>query len=634
MVDRELDIAISQFAPSSETVKDGMIYTAVGVVDYQPQGNSVVEQPNPLGPQVPIGLCHRCQAVDGSQNPAQACPVCGAAPPDYDQVILSQPRGFRTWFGADRDFDGVFEWTARASRPKVGVTPITMTPVANFNIWSGQDTVYVINDNDGRQFDFEKLAQGETWVTRDALAKIGVNSPTLAPGGAPDRRVLASVKPTDVLVLSIQTWPAGVTAVPLRVEGRASLYSLGFLFRRAAAVRLDIHERELKVGLRVMQDPNGQVVGQIFISDSLENGAGYSSYFGTPAESESLLRFVVGQTSDSFYGPLVAQVDPHGNQLHGAMCRTSCPDCLRDFSNLAYHNILDWRLGLDLARLALDLAAPIDFSVSYWQGLDAAAAGPYFAAMPGWQQVTFGGLQAGRRGNQVEIVTHPLWNTDPNLRRPAARHGLCAGGRGRLPGHDEVHLRGTAKALLTVDLPEVGGISPTGGGVRARSRAVTAAVTATLGHVSSTARWPVIVDLARGHAQRQPPQREHATDSQRRHGARDPGQTLSASPRPSVPAPSRGPARSSRLGLSGSAGLCVRARLFLARLSFVRRRHAACEVATSILGSEDPGQPQARRATHGGVAPSRVARVRHLGMRVGEPNDTEQAGSAIASAAR
>ncbi len=80
-VDRELDIAISQFAPSSETVKDGVIYTAVGVVDYQPQGNSVVEQANPLGPPRPIGLCRNCQAVDGSQNPGQTCPACGAAPP-------------------------------------------------------------------------------------------------------------------------------------------------------------------------------------------------------------------------------------------------------------------------------------------------------------------------------------------------------------------------------------------------------------------------------------------------------------------------------------------------------------------------------------------------------------------------
>jgi DEAD/DEAH box helicase domain-containing protein len=413
VVDRELDIAISQFAPSSETVKDGLIYTAVGVVDYQPQGNAVVEQPNPLGPPLPIGLCRLCHAIDGTQVPAQTCRVCGASAPNYEQINLSQPRGFRTWFDASRDFDGVFEWTARASRPKVGVTPIALAPVANFEIWSGQDTVYVINDNDGQHFDFEKLAQGETWVTRSALAKIGVNNPPLAPGGATDRRALASVKPTDVLVLGIQVWPAGISAAPLRVEGRAALYSLGFLLRRAAAVQLDIHERELKVGLRVTQAATGQVVGQIFLSDSLENGAGYSSYFGTPAAAEALLRFVAGQANNSFYGPLVAQTNLQGSSAHGLLCRTSCPDCLRDFSNLAYHNILDWRLGLDLARLALDVNASIDFSVPYWHGLDAAAAAPYFAAA-GWQPVTFGGLQGGRRGNQVEIITHPLWETDPN----------------------------------------------------------------------------------------------------------------------------------------------------------------------------------------------------------------------------
>jgi hypothetical protein len=117
------------------------------------------------------------------------------------------------------------------------------------------------------------------------------------------------------------------------------------MMRRAAAVRLDIDERELKVGLRVIQAANGQVTGEIFISDSLENGAGYSSYLGTPNEAENLLRFLIGQGDPSFYAPLVAP-------LHAGICQTSCPDCLRDFSNLAFHNILDWRLGLDLARLA------------------------------------------------------------------------------------------------------------------------------------------------------------------------------------------------------------------------------------------------------------------------------------------
>ena len=184
--------------------------------------------------------------------------------------------------------------------------------------------------------------------------------------------------------------------------------------RRAAAVQLDVHERELKVGLRVTQDANNEVLGQIFISDALENGAGYSTYFGeNPANAEGLLRFVVGQDNGAFFGPLVAPP-------HAANCHTSCPDCLRDFSNLSYHNILDWRLGLDLARLALDPLAPIDFAVPYWQGIAAAAAGPYFGARPGWTRTIYADIEAGRRGHQVEIISHPLWDTDINNLCPAA----------------------------------------------------------------------------------------------------------------------------------------------------------------------------------------------------------------------
>jgi len=252
---------------------------------------------------------------------------------------------------------------------------------------------------------FERIPP-ETWVTREALQQIGVQNPNIQPGGVVDRRALASVKPTDVLVLGLQSLPPGINVRPLQLEGRSALYSLGFLLRRAAAVRLDIHQLELRVGLRVLPDATGQVIGQIFISDSLENGAGYSSFFGNPGEAAGLLQFVTGQNGPAFFQPLVAPA--HANE-----CRTSCPDCLRDFANLAYHNVLDWRLGLDLARLALDPAAPIDFQVPYWQGVDTAAAGPYFAAQPNWQPFVLAGLHAARRNNRVVIITHPLWNTDP-----------------------------------------------------------------------------------------------------------------------------------------------------------------------------------------------------------------------------
>jgi DEAD/DEAH box helicase domain-containing protein len=421
VVDRELDIAVSQFAPAAETVKDGLIHTAVGVVNYRPQGNRPTESPGPLGPPIPVGVCASCQAIDGTQPPPATCPVCGATPqqsPGYRVTTLSQPSGFRTWYGRSRDFDGTFEWTPRASRPKMGIAQLPLVQRANFEVWADQETVYVINDNDGRLFDFEKLTQGETWVTRLALANVGVANPPIDVGAGMDQRALGSVKTTDVMVLGIVNWPAGLRRSPAGDDGlgvRAALYSFGFLARRAAADRLDVHEREIKVGLRVLRDAAGDVVGQIFMCDSLENGAGYATMLGQPLEAEALLQYMVGQSNPVFYGFLVSQA--HAGPGPSA-CMTSCPDCLRDFSNLPYHSILDWRLGLDLARLALDPAAAIDFSVPYWQGVDASAAGPYFAARPGWQPVTFAGLQAGRRGNRAEIITHPLWNTDPNFFGP------------------------------------------------------------------------------------------------------------------------------------------------------------------------------------------------------------------------
>ncbi|MFH1882178.1 MAG: DEAD/DEAH box helicase, partial [Planctomycetota bacterium] len=208
-VDRDLDIAISQFAPSAETVKDGLVHTSVGVVDYQPQGHRVPQMPDPLGPPIPIGVCRRCQTVDSSDPPANSCLVCGATTnedPGYGTTNLSEPKGFRTYYGRSRDFNGEFEYTPRGSHPRVGFRPITMTQHSNFEVWSGLDTVFTINDNNGQLFDFERLSQGETWVTREALERSGINNPDsiLTAGGQVDRRALSSIKVTNVLVIGIQ----------------------------------------------------------------------------------------------------------------------------------------------------------------------------------------------------------------------------------------------------------------------------------------------------------------------------------------------------------------------------------------------------------------------------------------------
>ena len=414
-VDRDLDIAISQFAPGAETVKDGVVHTAAGVVSYRRIGTQVREQPNPLGPPVPMGLCYNCQAVDISSPPATTCPACGApisTTPgrDFHVVQLAQPRGFRTLYEGGRDFDGVFEWTPRASRPKTDAAPLPMTPHLNFEFWADEPRqVCVVNDNAGQLFQFERLAQGETWVTRNAVNQINAQRledrlATLpvqfAAGTAPDVRALGSLKLTDLLVLGLRLVPAALDLDPRRVEGRAALYSFGFLLRRAAAVLLDINEWELRVGLRVVRNTQGNIVGQVFLSDALENGAGYCSQFATAAAMERLIHFVADPT-----GSLLAPIVALG---HADRCQTSCPDCLRDYSNLAWHNILDWRMALDIARLALDSNTPVDYTTPYWQPLVTTSTTAYFNAL-GWTPATFGGLPAARSGNRGEFIVHPLW---------------------------------------------------------------------------------------------------------------------------------------------------------------------------------------------------------------------------------
>jgi DEAD/DEAH box helicase domain-containing protein len=205
---------------------------------------------------------------------------------------------------------------------------------------------------------------------------------------------------------------------PRRVEGRAALYSLGFLLRRAAAVLLDINEWEMRVGLRVVRNAQGNVVGQAFLSDALENGAGYCSQFATPAAMERLLGFVSDPTS-SLLAPIIAA-------SHADPCKTSCHDCLRDYSNLAWHNILDWRMALDVARLALDANASADFTTSHWQPLVATETPPYFRAL-GWTEIRLGGLPAARSGSRGEFIVHPLWaDTHPTVLR-ARTEAIAAG---------------------------------------------------------------------------------------------------------------------------------------------------------------------------------------------------------------
>lgn len=437
IIDRDLEIAIGQFAPGAQTVKDDKLHTAVGVVDYWPVGGTPRQMPNPLGIGTEVGVCRQCQALVEQPAMTGGCPYCSAARTDggYRVVTFSEPPGFSTWFAVSEkaEFTGGFEFTPRALRARIGANRGTPSTASNFTVDAvpGQ-LVYRINDNDGRDFVFEKVAGQEVWITQDAFGQAlldlsdndqrSIRPPQYDSAAAPLRRALAATCATDVMTAGINTFPIGICLNPAVPEARAAWYSFGFFIRRAAAVRLDIADSELEVGIQPIIDfssPFAPPSARVFISDSLENGAGYSAKLGDLHEFTSLLQFMLGHStgfhamrSQAFFTPLVT--DPHERE-----CATSCHRCLREFGNMAHHPLLDWRLALDMIRLALNANAPIDLTHSWWASLVRRIAAPFFQGL-NLVPHSVSGLEVGINGatSEAVILIHPLWDRDPTNFRP------------------------------------------------------------------------------------------------------------------------------------------------------------------------------------------------------------------------
>ena len=289
----------------------------------------------------------------------------------------------------------------------------------NFQVDQGPAKVYRVNDNSGEDFEFKKVAGRDIWIVEDAVKRAiedlpperqrGVNDPRFDTSAPELRRGLASVTQTDVLIAGIKQTPVGVTLNPIVPEARAAWYSFGFLARRAAAVVLDVAESELDVGVQPLMEvtnPFAPPSARIFISDSLENGAGYSTHLGAPGEFEKLLRFMLGQRgrmSRSFFNPLVRA--PHEHE-----CASSCHRCLPEYGNMPHHPLLDWRLAIDMVNLALNPNTPIGLGTPHWKKLVDRIETTYFTSL-GYVPTKLAGLPAGYDAGTKEavILIHPLW---------------------------------------------------------------------------------------------------------------------------------------------------------------------------------------------------------------------------------
>jgi DEAD/DEAH box helicase domain-containing protein len=444
-VDRDLDLAISQFAPGAELVRDKLVHTAAGVfaprpagteIQYQPGFSPPLPDPNPR----PVRYCLNCRVIDqrpdnllpsAQPRPEEACPVCLAV--QMQVIDAREPRGFFTTF-FPADYDGSIEYSSRTSRPSLSQEYAPDRPpdrIANATIGVlSQREIITFNDDGGEQgFLFQQLTHDNQQIPGAYIGLPAADRPNFLGGVGSEYRVaLLARRRTDSLIVDLHTLPAGVRLRPDTAVGRAAWYSFAFMLRVAATELLDVDPQELEAGFRTwpreIPGPDGGVVripaGQAFLCDRLENGAGYCTFLARPAEFTRLL----SQTDPDEANSIAA--DWLGAHAHE--CDTSCNLCLRDFANTPYHGLLDWRLALDMAAIARigrtpDLHSPLGNFNNPWRRLvDPAIPGaPVPAAMAGLgygPPVVAGVLRAYYRHHQqparrrLLVERHPLWGDD------------------------------------------------------------------------------------------------------------------------------------------------------------------------------------------------------------------------------
>jgi len=426
-VDRQLDVAISQFAPGSETVKDKLVHKSAGVVELVPAGDRVAVKtgfrPSLDRDNGKLGLCSSCFAVIPKNEPTgplhakdeqivEECEVCGEQ--TMRIVDAREPSGFFT-DEHPKEFEGVFEFVPHASRPTVYMDQVELSSVEDVNVRiAGQQCRLVtINDNAGiGGFDFVEHSLENT-IGEGAYKVQGKGDE-----GKPAYRVaLLSEKITDVFLFDMLEWPEGVFADPMTVEGRAAWYSFAFTLRIAVASTLDIDPQELSAGFRTVRQ-NGRAAGQGFLSDTLDNGAGYCRWLENVTNFKNIMHLCVPGISGDIANKWL-------ESSHTSGCDTSCNRCLRDYSNLPYHGLLDWRLALDMARIASDPKGPIDLH-SPWQG-----------GLNPWKSIFYGectlakkilaefGFASDHASNglpifvsqlrrKILVTSHPLWDLNVN----------------------------------------------------------------------------------------------------------------------------------------------------------------------------------------------------------------------------
>ncbi len=342
---RPLDAAISMFAPGSEIPSDHQIHKIIGFAAFE-LSNTYSKPIDPLGIKTQIAKCKSCEAVliDPSEN--QYCSVCNKP---MEKIDMYEPLGFRTDY-FPRDFKGDAEASGSVSQPKL-VIAANVIPDRETFLHQARIKVYeqarlvTLNDNRGKLFKVSTLTDGTK--VQDSL--IGQFQKKIS--GSEIDLAIGEIRTTDAMTLEFSSNDPELA----HIEGElvvsdnreyfiaasvSAFVSFAEAFRNACKIHLAIDAEEFVVGYQKKRAKHPDLsTAQLFLADSHANGAGYS----VEIASEKSFSEVLGLLETDYEGKWTGQKH--------SQCTTSCPDCLRSYNNRSSHNLLDWRLALDVVAI-------------------------------------------------------------------------------------------------------------------------------------------------------------------------------------------------------------------------------------------------------------------------------------------
>jgi Lhr-like helicase len=415
-VSRDLRIAISEFAPGNEIVRDKKLYRCWGLVSYE---GSPVPNERPYRNVQSLSLCNVCTRISDETRIGTPCGQCPGGVIGSRTVL--EPLGFRTDFAEEgRSYEWGNERSLRASRAKLGNAPTnTLRAIESADVGYADGDVYLVNDAKGNGFTFVRVTGHPGLLERHAVDNrmIPVDQAPIVDGL--ESVGLACITRTDVMLVGAGT----MLRQRYRIDSsstarRAAWHSLGSVFLTAAAVRLDVDPLEFTSGVWRLHDDGCDRIF-LFLSDSLENGAGFAAQLSQDDEFRGLLADILGPNiAGRFY------------DVKHRDCSASCYDCLRGYHNRDLHPLLDWRLSIDLASLLSGHELPDDSELtkrcaqelsdrlglgwdvrrvgSYWIASDTsrgvAFGHPFLSEPPEW---AFVGLRSGLRTSPFEWARRP-----------------------------------------------------------------------------------------------------------------------------------------------------------------------------------------------------------------------------------